>query len=261
MTVHFKVLRDVEAAITAGSLDHRSMLLRHVTDLFVIGSESCSDEEIALFDDVFIRLATEIEISARALLALRLSAIPHAPPKIISTLASDDAIEVAAPILMHSPQLDDPTLVETARNKGQEHLLAISQRQLLNEPVTDVLVERGDQQVVLSTAKNPGARFSDTGFTTLVHRSDGDDELAACVGSRPDIPAPMFIKLLQKASQHVRAKLEAEYPHARPDVQRAVGEITDGIEARFPDRLADGVEASASIEALHRSGQLNHDKI
>ena len=43
--------------------------------------------------------------------------------------------------------------------------------------------ERGDQQVVLSTAKNAGARFSGKGFAIMIKRSHGDDQLAACVGA------------------------------------------------------------------------------
>ncbi len=135
------------------------MLLRRVTDLFIVGANRYSDEEIAAFDDIIGRLAVEIEISARALLAVRLAPIANAPPKTIRALAFDDSIEVARPILIQSERLDDPTLVENAKNKGQEHLLAISQRRVLSEAVTDVLVARGDQQVVLSTAENRGARI------------------------------------------------------------------------------------------------------
>ncbi len=189
-----------------------------VTDLFIMGSEQYSDDEIALFDDVIIRLAAEIELSARSLLAVRLAPIPNAPPKIIRALAFDDAIEVARPVLVQSERLDDPTLVENGRRKGQEHLLAISRRRSLSEPVTDVLVERGDQRVVLSIAENRGARFSDGAFAILVRRSAGDDRLAACVGSRPEIPAHLFLDLLAKASHIVRAKLEAAHPQAKREV-------------------------------------------
>ena len=73
-------------------------------------------------------------------------------------LAFDNAIDVAGPILIKSEQLDDPTLVENASEKSQEHLLAISRRRSLSESVTDVLVTRGDQQVLLSAVGNEGAK-------------------------------------------------------------------------------------------------------
>src|SRR5204863_4052390 len=115
-------------AIAAGSNGRRREMLQRVTDLFIVGSPAYSDDEIDLFDDVITRLAAEIEQSARALLAVRLAPIPNAPPKIMRALASDDSIDVAAPVLAQS---DEPMLVETATRKSQEHLLAISRRRSL----------------------------------------------------------------------------------------------------------------------------------
>ena len=56
------------------------------------------------------------------------------------------------------------SLVENAKTKSQEHLLAITKRKSLAETVTDVLVERGDRDVALSVAQNAGAKFSETGY-------------------------------------------------------------------------------------------------
>ncbi|MFX5438043.1 DUF2336 domain-containing protein, partial [Acinetobacter baumannii] len=87
-------------------------------------------------------LLEHIENSAKALLANRLAPIDTAPPQTIRTLAFDDLIEVAGPVLTLSPRLDDDTLIETARSKSQAHLLAISNRKTLSGAVTDVLVLR-----------------------------------------------------------------------------------------------------------------------
>jgi len=261
MTANITFINEVEDAIANGSVSQRGGMLRRVTDLFIVGSIRYSDEEVAVFDDVITRLALEIEMSARALLAVRLAPIKNAPPNTIRTLAFDDEIAVAAPVLAQSERLDDSTLVENAKIKGQAHLLAISRRASLSEAVTDVIVERGDQQVVLSTAQNPGARFSDAGFTILVRRSDGDDSLAACVGSRSEIPPHLFLKLLSKASQSVRAKLEAAQPRARREVRQVVTEVAGRIRAEAFDGSPDYVAARAFIEALHRAGQLDDSKL
>ena len=104
------------------------------------------------------------------LLAVRLAPIPNAPPRIIRTLAFDDEIDVAGPVLEQSERLDDDALVESARAKSQAHLLAISRRRSLSEKVTDILVERGDELVVWSAAENSGAKFSEAGFSRLAQR-------------------------------------------------------------------------------------------
>jgi uncharacterized protein (DUF2336 family) len=261
MTADLALIHEVAKAVANGAVSQRAEMVRQVTDLFIVGLDQYSDDELALFDDVFSRLVVQIEVSARALLAVRLAPIAKAPPNVIRVLAFDDAIDVAGPVLAKSERLDDPTLVENARQKGQEHLLAISRRRSLSELVTDELVERGDQQVVLSTAANLGAKFSNGGFEKLVRRSDGDDRLAACVGSRPEIPPQLFLELLAKASQAVREKLEAEHPDARGEAHQAVAEVANRIQAESFGRASGHNGAKGSVEPLYRSGQGNDSKL
>src|SRR6202042_2670139 len=220
------LLDELQATLAHGTVARRVETLRRVTDLFINGAVDYSNEQIALFDDVFHCLMHHIETSAKALLSNRLAPIPTAPPQTVRALAFDDLIEVAAPVLSLSERLDDETLIETARTKSQAHLMAISIRKVLSGAVTDVLVLRGDDEVVQSTVNNPGAEFSERGFTRLVNRAEGDDDLATCVGLRPSIPRHLYLKLLAKASAAVRARLEAANPPLAGDVSTAVREAT-----------------------------------
>jgi uncharacterized protein (DUF2336 family) len=232
-------------------------MLSAVTDLFIDGSVGFTDAEIALFDDVITRLALEIEISVRSLLAQRLASIAKGPPNVIRMLANDDEISVAYPILVQSELLDEAALAQCARSKTQDHLLAISRRKTLGEIVTDVLVERGSRQVLLSTAMNPGAKFSSIGFSRLVTRSAGDEALTACVGSRPDIPHRLFLALLANASDLVRSKLIAEHRHTRRDIEHAVATVTDEIRNDADANSPYYEEARAAVQPKFDSGELD----
>src|SRR3954462_8064080 len=177
-----ELLDELQTTLAHGTVARRVETLRRVTDLFLSGAVDYSDQQIELFDDVFQCLTHHIETSAKVLLANRLAPIDTAPPLTIRALAFDDLIEVAAPVLSKSEQLDDDTLIETARNKSQAHLMAISTRRVLSGVVTDVLVLRGNDEVIQSAVNNPGAEFSEGGFTRLVNRAEGDDNLATCLG-------------------------------------------------------------------------------
>jgi uncharacterized protein (DUF2336 family) len=261
MTAPITVIAELDRAIASGSSQQRAAMLMQIADLFVGNSPRFTDDEIGLFDDIITRLAAEIEISVRSLLAQRLAPIAKAPANIMRILASDDEIKVAYPVLAQSERVDEAILVQCARSKSQEHLLAISRRKTLSEVITDVLVERGNKQVVLSTVKNRGARFSEAGFSRLVKRSDGDDALAACVGSRPDIPRPLLLALLETASELVRSKLIAEHPHNRPDIHHAVAIVTNEFRDTVHGGSANNVDVQALIRSLTGSGQLGDDKI
>ena len=110
--------------------------------------------------------------------------VSNAPPGVIRTLAFDDSIDVAGPVLANSTRIDNAALVENARTKSQDHLLAISRRPTLAETVTDVLVERGNRDVALSTARNSGAKFSETGYIRLVKRSEARRRIGASRSAR-----------------------------------------------------------------------------
>jgi hypothetical protein len=72
----------------------------------------------------------------------------------------------AGSVLANSSRLGTDVLVEIASNKGQDHLLAISGRPNLPSAVTDVIVDRGEDQVIRKLANNAGAKFSDEGYST-----------------------------------------------------------------------------------------------
>jgi uncharacterized protein (DUF2336 family) len=252
------LLDELQTTLAHGTVARRVETLRRVTDLFINGAVDFSDEQVGLFDDVFQCLIEHIETSAKTLLANRLAPIDTAPPLTIRALAFDDVIEVAGPVLSQSARLDDQTLIENARSKSQAHLMAISTRKVLSGAVTDVLVQRGNDEVVQSTVNNPGAEFTERGFTRLVNRAEGDDDLATCVGLRPNIPRHLYLKLLAKASDTVRQRLETANPQLAAQVPTAVKEATRRARSA-PTR--DTAIAHALVKSLYEDGRLDEFQV
>jgi uncharacterized protein (DUF2336 family) len=257
-----QLLGDLEDTLVHGSLARRVEMLRSITDLFMTGGvDYDDDDQLQLFDDVYACLVQNIEVSAKAALAKRLAPHPAAPPRIIHTLAFDDAIEVAEPVLTQSPRLDDAALVENARTKGQAHLMAISRRARLSGAVTDVLVERGDIDVVTSAAGNPGAEFSENGYARLVERAEGNDRLASSVGSRSNVPRHHLLRLLAKASDAVREKLQAAHPETRAEIDGIVKEVTTNAQWRSASDDTGVMAARQYVGRLHEAGELNEAQV
>jgi uncharacterized protein (DUF2336 family) len=255
------LIDELEDAIAAGSPEKRLNSLWRILDLFMDGATRYSDEQVALFDDVILRLAAEIEAKARAKLSRKLAPVPNAPVKVIRSLAFDDDTSVAAPVLMRSERLEDADLIASAKAKGQGHLNAIARRKSLNPAVTDVLVDRGDHHVAQTIARNPGARFSDAGFGKLVTRAQGDDTLALRVGARRDIPRHHFLKLIETASAAVCAKLEAANPQFTDAVHDTITEVVSKLRSELRNSSLDHATARAQVERLHQLGRLGEADI
>jgi uncharacterized protein (DUF2336 family) len=163
MGVAASLIGELETAVSGHSADKRVETLRRVTDLLLSDVNQLNEEQIAVFDDVLVHLIQRIESKALAELSTRIAPIDHAPIEVVKRLARHDEISVAGPVLSESPRLTAGDLIEIAKTKGQEHLLAISGRSQLEETVTDVLLVRGNQNVASRLAGNAGARFSEAG--------------------------------------------------------------------------------------------------
>jgi uncharacterized protein (DUF2336 family) len=250
-------LDELEESISQGSNQAQLRALWHATDLLIAGRYS--DEDTWIFGEIIERLARELELSVRAQLSHRLASVKTAPVGLVSKLASDEAIAVAGPILRTNERLDTPRLVSMARAGSQQHLLAISKRKSLAEPVTDVLVARGNREVLRSLTANPGARLSDHAFFQLIKRSENDSILLETLGQRKDIPRSIFQQLIARASDESKKKLEREHPDMASEIASLVSDTTGELHSMFGPASRNYFEAKKSVSALHRYGNL-HEK-
>jgi uncharacterized protein (DUF2336 family) len=198
-----RLMQDLERAIAIGSTGRNEATLRRVTDLFLLDAPLFTDEQIRIFEGVIGRLVAAAGTRARAELALRLAEAAHAPPGVIRALAHDE-IAVAHPILVHSPRLADEDLIAVAAARGRDHLRAIARRKALAEPVTDLLVARGDGPAMRAMAANTGARLSAEGAAALVDRARFDDDLRQWLARRTDLPLQVQVLHDHVLHDHVR---------------------------------------------------------
>ena len=139
-------------------------------------------------------------------------------------------------------------------------MLALSSRLGITEALSEILVERGDREVVHTIATNQDARLSENAFTTLVKRAEQDGVLAEKVGQRTDIPPRLFRQLLMQASDVVQKRLlAAAKPETQAEIRRVLEKVTDEVAAKAAPR--NYTAALATVRALHKEGKLSENDI
>src|SRR5882757_10681704 len=174
MTTATALIPELDEIVSHGDPKRRAEAARRISELFLQGAANFRSDHVALFDGVLTSLVPHTELDARADLAERLSLLANAPRTLVAQLAHEDEIAIAGPLLRRSPVIGEQMLVEIASVKGQGHLLAMSDRPTLSPDLTDVIVRRGDRDVVRRTAGNSGAAFSTDGYSTLIKRAGQD---------------------------------------------------------------------------------------
>ena len=264
------IFDEVEAAIGAGSAEKRMATARRITDLFLASAGGFNDEQIELFDNVLERLIKTIETRAVADVGARMAlaemseqfaALAQAPPAVVRRLANHDEIIVAGPVLKESARLREDDLIEIAKAKSEQHLLAISGRWRLKEIVTDALLARRYPAVSRKIVNNPGARVSAGGFAIVVAQAESDPDLAVDVGIRVDLPAELRDRLLRDATEAVRTRLLSRAPpHLFEQIRTAIAVAAAGAN-REMSKVRDFTAAKRHVAELKEKGQLSEAKL
>ena len=256
MTAATSLIPGLDEILRNGDPKRLADAARRITELFLQGAAKLRPDHVDLFDGILIDLVPHAEIAARTDLAERLSLLGNAPRALVGQLAREDEILIAGPLLRRSPVIDEAALVEIAHIKGQGHLLAMSERPTLSPDLTDVIVRRGDRDVVRRAAGNAGALFSPTGYSALIKRASQDAVLTLTVGQRDDLSEPRLKDLLEGSIDVIRRRLvEVVKPARQAAISRAMNEISGVMEVVGSRR--DFVPAQRTILALHRAGELN----
>ena len=236
--------------------EHDARIFGEVTDLFLSNVDRLGDSQIAAVDGVLAHLVERVEAATVIQLSEALSTINRAPHQTIRKLAFHEQPQVAAPVLRGSNCLSEADLLEIVKSRGQQHLLAICGRKVLNEALTDALMRFGDVSVSNALAHNSGARFSECGYATLVGRAERDEGLAEKLGVRLDIPGSLLRELIGKVADVVRARfLTAPRPVVRDKTQNSAA--ATAAQGGAPRKAIDYTQVQSELVALNRTGKLN----
>jgi len=241
MPVDFETLKQLARE---PSPERRRELVQGIATAFFAAPQR-SANEISLFDEIMDKVLAEVEPLARRELAERLAGLTEAPQRTLLRLAADE-IDVAEPLLRLSPALRDEQLEPIARTHSQDHLMAIAQRKTLSERLTDILVERGNDEVAGTVTGNEGARFSEAGFEWLAARASASETILNRLVMRSDLPERVANDLLPVLAGSIADKIEATHADSKVSARKLI----DEARSLLSDRLRAAVSRARPLAVL-----------
>ncbi|MSO75908.1 MAG: DUF2336 domain-containing protein [Alphaproteobacteria bacterium] len=236
------------------SVAGRERLAAAVADLYHDQRSSLKAVEQTLMLDIFHRLVSDVEQSVRAALAQQLSTMPEAPHEIVRALA-EDTIGVARAVLLNSPVLSDPDLIEIVEHRSLGHRLAIAMRQPLNAAVCDALVQTGNTPVLVATIGNERAAIMPATMALLVERSRNTPELHQPLVDRHYLDPVLARRLVSWVSSALRARLASRVDLPLAAIDQALARSADDVlRHRGPSEAG---EAGALADHLSQSGAIS----
>jgi uncharacterized protein (DUF2336 family) len=216
--------------------ERRRELLHRLSDLFIAAEKGAGPVAPAQMREDFARIAEvlldQLDVEVRREFAERFADQPDAPAQVMAKLAHD-VIEVARPVLRRSEAVEEADLVAVALMRSQDHLRALSGRTQVSEDVADAVVQRGDDETLVTLARNLGARFSREAFERLADRSERVAALREPLVERADTPLDLAHEMLVFVEQALRARILARVRNAPPqEVEAAIRAARERAERR-----------------------------
>ena len=209
--------------------------------------------------EIFLTLAKQAEREVRRALAERLAGAEWAPAALVNVLALDE-IEIARPILLSSPVLQDDDLLRVLIEASLEHQIAVARRPRISGRVVDAVIERGEPAVLTALATNRTAEVSPDGLRRLVEHSR---RIAALRG--PLIRHPRLTQALAREMYHwlgeaLRQSISARFEVEEHRLAAAVYDAVEGVlwpATQVPAETPEREEMERRLASkLHAAGQL-----
>lgn len=253
-------LQDLVDLAREPSSEKRRELLRELTDHF-FGGGAANAAENELYGAVLAQLTAEMEQTVREELSVRFSASAATPRSLARTLAMD-VEEVAGPILRACGSLQESDLLDVVRTQGQGHLRAVSERDTVSEAVSDVIVERGDDDTVGVLVRNDGARLSRAAHEAVVDRAEANPDLQDALVNRAALPADLLNELYFVAEARLRQKILEKNANLSPErLEAALASGRNRLRTADGSLPADFDTAQAYVRELRAAGALSPEML
>lgn len=241
------------------SASSKTELAAVVDSLFENRGEALSDRERSLMFNIIQNLVHEVEASVRRKLSKNLAEDPNIPRELARTLAADEHLDVAYPILTKSKVLQDEDLMEIIRLRTEEYHLAITLRDDIGERVSEALVETKNPSVITSLLKNDNAQISQATMNYLVEQSRRVDTFQEPLLHRSDLSEELAKKMFMWVSAALRTHIVDRYVIDTMTVDRLLEKAArEGYEATLAEKTE---PATALVKSLRERGMITHEML
>lgn len=252
---------DLEAQIADATEEQQSALFDTTVGILAAGGESLAENTLEFCTGIIVRLLETADLATRRRRTMELALSEALPRRFLAGLAKSE-IRFAAPILSFASRLDEATLVDVARNYGDDHRLAVARRPQLTEALTKALLVHGTSDVAVALASNPSVTFSDDSIELLARRARKCPLLEEALCGRDDLPQSVSHRLMRAVSMRLQLQVGRMMVDFDAETTRLALRTTDA-EATYEvtDRFALSQAAILEVARLADARQLTERKL
>lgn len=250
---------DIRHLIAEPSVEVRSDIARKVCAGYKYGNYK--DRERGLAEEIIRLLLKDTALRVRRVLAEELQEHLDVPRDIIFKMTQDD-IEVAGPVLQHSPVLTEEDLESiVAATQHVAKLLAIASRNTLSAPLSQTLISTGERQVISRVMQNQGAQIDDSIYDYMLDEFAHDNSMLQELVYRGGLPYTVAEKLFVLVSDQLKKDLTKRYRLSRHVIDEATDQARSTSMLKFLSPWMSQQDIQKLVDHMHKNKRLAHSVV
>lgn len=230
-----------------------SRLLSRLVQSEGVGSHDLElDELYRVLNDVI----HSVEFDIRKKLAQALSTRMDCPKALLRFL-SNDHIDIAAPVILRSPILQETELLEIVRLRTLEHRLAMAQRAKLPARVAEAIIEMGEEEPILMLLHNKDTSLRNQAMEYLVEQSQRYTSFQQPLVHRAEMTKELALQLAAHVSAVVQQAIMDRFNIDEDVLNEAVRAIEAATNRELSSVIDEWGKSDNLVEMLIRRQKIN----
>lgn len=162
--------------------------------------------ERKLAEDIFRLMVVDVEIKVRQILSECLKNSKDIPHDLVQKLINDEN-SVSIPFIKYYEGLSDRDLLGIINAQNVDKQKAVAQRRNLSGDVSDYIVNKCNQDVVVTLISNNSATIRENTFQNIIDKYKDVNEVKETLVNRDELPITVITKILNSLSEDLQKRL------------------------------------------------------
>ena len=198
----------------------------------------------------------QIGVELRRELAAVLAQRDDCPPGLMRFLANDE-IDVARPVIVASPLLQERDLLEIAEHRSLEHRLVLAQRPHLPARVAEAIVGADEEGPIVALLNNPSTAIRRHALAYLVEQARRRTAFQQPLLNRAELTPDLALKLATYAVAGLRTAIMVQFQIDKATIDEAIRQAEQALNAGLVGLMDDWGKADELAAALIREKRLD----
>lgn len=178
-------------------------------------------------------------------------------PRDVAMKLAQDVDSIALPVIGFSPVFTDEDLIRIVRAGDQLRQVAVASRPFVGREVASAIAAEGVEAAVRALSANDNADLSEQAMGEVLNRFGSSGEVVTALAYRRVLPLDITERLIEAASESVRAHLVSRHAIAPEVAIRLAADARERATVDLIDQAEKSHDLGVFCQHLDARGQLN----